>query len=84
MAAIEVAGFGDEARDFLVNRHWLAGLIESSTMDVAGAVGEGERGLRPSCVRVGKHALIKHQRYVHAKQFKRAGPTLRVLRATLR
>ena len=29
--------------------------------------------LRQSYTRVGKFALIKHQRYAHAKQFKRAG-----------
>ncbi len=29
--------------------------------------------LRQSYVRVGKQALIRHQRYAHAKQFKRAG-----------
>ena len=29
-------------------------------------------GLRQSYERVGKHALIAHQRYAHAKQFKRA------------
>jgi len=40
--------------------------------------------LRQSYVRVGKHALIKHQRYAHAKQFKRAGRWLRKLRTYLR
>lgn len=33
--------------------------------------------LRQSYVRVGKFALIKHQRYAHAKQFKRANKALR-------
>ena len=33
---------------------------------------EAWRGLRQSYERVGKYALIKHQRYAHAKQFKRA------------
>jgi hypothetical protein len=32
---------------------------------------------------VGKFALIKHQRYAHAKQFKRANRALRTLRAHL-
>jgi IS5 family transposase len=35
--------------------------------------------LRQSYVRVGKRALIGHQRYAHAKQFKRAGKALRKL-----
>ena len=33
-------------------------------------------GLRQSYARVGKFALIKHQRYAHAKQFKRANRAL--------
>ena len=33
--------------------------------------------LRQSYVRVGKWALIQHQRYAHAKQFKRAKRALR-------
>ena len=32
--------------------------------------------LRQSYARVGKFALIKHQRYAHAKQFKRANKAL--------
>ncbi len=36
--------------------------------------------LRQSYERVGKLALIKHQRYAHAKQFKRANKALRTLR----
>lgn len=40
-------------------------------------------GLRQSYVRVGKLALIKHQRYAHAKQFKRANKALRTLRTYL-
>jgi IS5 family transposase len=39
--------------------------------------------LRQSYARVGKQALIKHQRYAHAKQFKRAGRALRTLRTQL-
>ena len=39
--------------------------------------------LRQSYVRVGKRALIKHQRYAHAKQFKRANRSLRTLRTYL-
>jgi IS5 family transposase len=39
--------------------------------------------LRQSYVRVGKLELIKHQRYAHAKQFKRAGKALRKLRTYL-
>ena len=33
--------------------------------------------LRQSYERVGKHALIAHQRYAHAKQFKRANRALK-------
>jgi transposase, IS5 family len=39
--------------------------------------------LRQSYARVGKFALIKHQRYAHAKQFKRANRALRRLRTYL-
>ena len=39
--------------------------------------------LRQSYARVGKHALIAHQRYAHAKQFKRANRALRTLRTYL-
>ena len=39
--------------------------------------------LRQSYTRVGKLALIKHQRYAHAKQFKRANRQLRRLRTQL-
>jgi IS5 family transposase len=39
--------------------------------------------LRQSYVRVGKQALIRHQRYAHAKQFKRANRALRRLRTYL-
>jgi IS5 family transposase len=39
--------------------------------------------LRQSYVRVGKRALIAHQRYAHAKQFKRANRALRTLRTYL-
>jgi IS5 family transposase len=39
--------------------------------------------LRQGYPRVGKRALIKHQRYRHAKQFKRAGRELRRLRTFL-
>src|ERR1700678_3284548 len=39
--------------------------------------------LRQSYARVGKYALIKHQRYAHAKQFKRANRALRTLRTYL-
>ncbi len=39
--------------------------------------------LRQSYVRVGKQALIAHQRYAHAKQFKRANKALRKLRTYL-
>jgi len=40
-------------------------------------------GLRQSYTRVGKLALIKHQRYAHAKQFKRANRSLRKLKTYL-
>lgn len=39
--------------------------------------------LRQTYVRVGKLALIKHQRYAHAKQFKRASKALRRLKTYL-
>ncbi len=39
--------------------------------------------LRQSYARLGKHALIKHQRYAHAKQFKRAAKALRTLKTYL-
>jgi len=39
--------------------------------------------LRQSYTRVGKRALIAHQRYAHAKQFKRAGRQLRKLKTYL-
>ena len=39
--------------------------------------------LRQTYVRVGKYALIAHQRYAHAKQFKRANKALRQLRTYL-
>ncbi|HEX9159693.1 MAG TPA: IS5 family transposase [Rhizomicrobium sp.] len=39
--------------------------------------------LRQSYARVGKFALIKHQRYAHAKQFKRANRELKRLRTWL-
>lgn len=39
--------------------------------------------LRQSYVRVGKYTLIKHQRYAHAKQFKRANRSLRKLKTYL-
>ncbi|RWK66862.1 IS5 family transposase [Mesorhizobium sp.] len=39
--------------------------------------------LRQTYVRVGKLALIKHQRYTHAKQFKRANKALRKLKTYL-
>jgi transposase, IS5 family len=39
--------------------------------------------LRQSYARVGKHALIAHQRYAHAKQFKRANRSLKTIRTYL-
>ena len=39
--------------------------------------------LRQSYVRVGKRALIKHQRYAHARQFKRANRALKSIRTML-
>jgi IS5 family transposase len=39
--------------------------------------------LRQSYARIGKHALIAHQRYAHAKQFKRANKALRKIRTYL-
>jgi len=40
-------------------------------------------GLRQSYARVGKFALIKHQRYAHAKQFGRANRSLKTLKTYL-
>ena len=47
--------------------------------------GSRRRGIkvRQSYGRAGKFALIKHQRYAHAKQFKRANRALTTLRAYL-
>ncbi len=39
--------------------------------------------LRQSYVRAGKLALIRHQRYAHAKQFKRANRALKTSRTFL-
>ena len=39
--------------------------------------------LRQAYTRVGKHALIAHQRYAHAKQFKRANRALKTIRTYL-
>ena len=39
--------------------------------------------LRQSYARVGKIALLRHQRYAHAKQFKRANRALKTLRTQL-
>jgi len=39
--------------------------------------------LRQSYARVGKFALIRHQRYAHAKQFKRTNRMLKKLRTYL-
>ena len=39
--------------------------------------------LRQTYVRIGKFALIRHQRYAHAKQFKRAKKALRTLKTYL-
>jgi IS5 family transposase len=39
--------------------------------------------LRQTYVRLGKYALIQHQRYAHAKQFKRANKALRTLKTYL-
>jgi transposase, IS5 family len=39
--------------------------------------------LRQSYARVGKRALIRHQRYAHAKQFKRANRALKSIRTML-
>jgi IS5 family transposase len=40
-------------------------------------------GLRQSYTRIGKFELIRHQRYAHAKQFKRANRALRKLKTYL-
>ena len=57
---------------------------DASGARAAGAARQEARGrLRQSYARVGKLALIKHQRYAHAKQFKRANRALRSLRTML-
>ena len=57
---------------------------DASGARAAGEAGEeNRRELRQSYERVGKLALIAHQRYAHAKQFKRANRALRTLRTYL-
>jgi len=53
-------------------REWLVRKARASGID-----------LRQSYARVGKRELIKHQRYAHAKQFKRANKSLRKLKTWL-
>src|SRR6266566_1869943 len=55
-------------------------LLQESLVRLAKAHGVA---LRQSYARVGKFALIKHQRYAHAKQFKRANRALKTLRTYL-
>ena len=53
-------------------REWLVRKAKAAGLD-----------LRQSYARVGKRELIKHQRYAHAKQFKRSNKSLRKLKTWL-
>ena len=61
---------------------WLHGIPRAREILVRLAKKHGV-DLRQSYARVGKFALIKHQRYAHAKQFKRANRELKTLRTYL-
>jgi transposase, IS5 family len=60
-----------------------AKLIHRARQRLVRLAGKARLKLRQSYVRVGKLALIKHQRYAHAKQFKRANKALRTLKTYL-
>jgi len=60
-----------------------AKLINKARVRLVKRAGAAGLTLRQSYVRVGKKALIQHQRYAHAKQFKRAGRQLKQLRTWL-
>jgi len=60
-----------------------AKLLNRARERLARLAQEHNVALRQAYTRVGKLALIKHQRYAHAKQFKRAGKVLRKLKTYL-
>lgn len=60
-----------------------AKLLNRAREKVVRAAKQAGIRLRQSYTRVGKWALIQHQRYAHAKQFKRANRALRKLRTYL-
>jgi transposase, IS5 family len=60
-----------------------AKLLNRAREKLVRLVGIQKMRLRQSYVRVGKFALIQHQRYAHAKQFKRANRMLKKLRTYL-
>jgi transposase, IS5 family len=68
----KAVAFPTDARLLHRTREWLVKLARK----------HGVR-LRQSYKRVGKSALIRHQRHAHAKQFKRASRALRTLRTYL-
>jgi IS5 family transposase len=60
-----------------------AKLLSRARVHLVGLAKRHGVGLRQSYARLGKTALIRHQRYAHAKQFKRANRTLKTLRTQL-
>jgi IS5 family transposase len=60
-----------------------AKLLSRARVHLVGLAKRHGVGLRQSYARVGKTALIRHQRYAHAKQFKRANRALKTLRTQL-
>lgn len=60
-----------------------AKLLNRAREKVVRAAKKANIHLRQSYARVGKFALIQHQRYAHAKQFKRANKALRKLKTYL-
>jgi IS5 family transposase len=60
-----------------------AKLLSRARVHLVGLAKRHGVGLRQSYTRVGKTALIRHQRYAHAKQFKRANRALKTLRTQL-
>lgn len=64
--------FRSRLDQIIILKHELVTLAKKTGLD-----------LRQRYKRVGKFALIEHQRYTHAKQFKRAGKALRKLKTYL-
>lgn len=60
-----------------------AKLVHRARERLVRLAGKAGLDLRQSYVRIGKFALIKHQRYAHAKQFKRANKAFRTLKTYL-